>query len=263
MTAITWIKGDPRATLRAVAAAGRAQGLRGLELLEWCAAQIDQIGAGRPGVQALRRRLKRMIGYLSDPQRELARSLRLSPYGVDVYSPKLRGGAAEYGRFYVGVRVVDRRWYRRHTGIGIIVELGSAYDGGPRSQGYQLRRLAHNIADAMNALHRHQRGYRSLTVQDVLDCEDAELQRRMIEAWPGGWAAWLDAAGAREVRRDRYGILVDIQSAAGPIRAVRVTCPTTGRQYALRVPPAIETAHAAVAWTFGMEAEEYHPTIQF
>jgi len=30
----------------------------------------------------------------------------------------------------------------------------------------------------------------------------------------------------------------------------------------LRVPPEVETAHQAVAWTFGMEGREYHPVVE-
>jgi len=36
----------------------------------------------------------------------------------------------------------------------------------------------------------------------------------------------------------------------------------TVRQYVLRVPPTMTTAREAVAWTFGMDAEEYEPQME-
>jgi hypothetical protein len=44
--------------------------------------------------------------------------------------------------------------------------------------------------------------------------------------------------------------------------AVLVKCPSSGRDYVLRVPPAMKSARDAVAWTFGMTAKEYQPTAQ-
>jgi hypothetical protein len=34
---------------------------------------------------------------------------------------------------------------------------------------------------------------------------------------------------------------------------------STPHQYYLRVPPTIQTAAEAVAWSFGLAVEEYHP----
>jgi len=36
----------------------------------------------------------------------------------------------------------------------------------------------------------------------------------------------------------------------------------TSKEYLLRVPPEMETPHQAVAWTFGMEPAEYHPSME-
>lgn len=44
------------------------------------------------------------------------------------------------------------------------------------------------------------------------------------------------------------------------IRVVVVTCPTTGIQYLLRVPPTTVSCRQAVAWTFGiLDPSEYQP----
>lgn len=48
-----------------------------------------------------------------------------------------------------------------------------------------------------------------------------------------------------------------------PIVAVKVQCPSTGQIYFLRVPPAIKTCRAAVAWTFGFDkVSTYQPLLE-
>lgn len=89
----------------------------------------------------------------------------------------------------------------------------------------------------------------------------------VVDAWNEEYRTWLMSQCAEDVsvyaiERDEYGTLVEIQGAREPVRAVRVQCPTTGREYLLRVPPTVATAHEAVAWTFGLTAEEYRPGAQ-
>jgi len=44
---------------------------------------------------------------------------------------------------------------------------------------------------------------------------------------------------------------------------VSVKCPSTGRQYLLRVPPRTRTCHEAVAWTAGFSnPHDYKPAIE-
>ncbi len=52
-----------------------------------------------------------------------------------------------------------------------------------------------------------------------------------------------------------------------PVVAVEVINSTaepdgTFKRYLLRVPPHVTTARAAVAWTFGVSARDYAPTVQ-
>jgi len=63
---------------------------------------------------------------------------------------------------------------------------------------------------------------------------------------------------ARLLQADDYGRLY--QTAVG--RMVRVVCPSTGRTHWLRAEPGAETAHAAVAASFGMSVIEYAPQEQ-
>lgn len=86
-------------------------------------------------------------------------------------------------------------------------------------------------------------------------------------AWNEEYRSWLmnrcsEDEDAYVIDRDDYGTLIEIPAAREHIRAVKVTCPTTGRRYLLRVPPTVTTAHEAVAWTFRLAADEYRPTVQ-
>jgi len=44
-----------------------------------------------------------------------------------------------------------------------------------------------------------------------------------------------------------------------PLVLVKVKCPTTAVFYTLRVPPHMKSVREAIAWTFGMLKNEYHP----
>ena len=58
------------------------------------------------------------------------------------------------------------------------------------------------------------------------------------------------------------GELISIDLGDDPERVahyVHVQDSSTERQYYLRVPPTITSADEAVAWTFGMDAQEYQP----
>jgi hypothetical protein len=58
------------------------------------------------------------------------------------------------------------------------------------------------------------------------------------------------------------GVLYEVELPGGPegvARYVQVQDASTPHQYYLRVPPTIQTVAEAVAWSFGMTVEDYHP----
>jgi hypothetical protein len=62
-----------------------------------------------------------------------------------------------------------------------------------------------------------------------------------------------DAGGPRRLLR------IPLDGEADLVCVV-VLCPSTGRQYILRVPPRMQTCRQAIAWTAGFEnPEEYQP----
>ena len=106
-----------------------------------------------------------------------------------------------------------------------------------------------------------------ITTDQILKEENQEIRRVMLERY--GWVKVLDELGAKIVHQDGYGILYettrlrDFLVGDDPTaKFVRVVDPSTNREYALRVPPTINTAKEAVAWTFGFEGKEsdqYNP----
>lgn len=82
-----------------------------------------------------------------------------------------------------------------------------------------------------------------------------------------GWPKVLDSVGAKTVHTDDKGSLVEVNLEAindgDPVtRFVRVVCPSTKREYALRVPHTTTTATEGVAWTFDVPTEKYQPTFE-
>ena len=88
----------------------------------------------------------------------------------------------------------------------------------------------------------------------------------MIEYF--GFTRYLHESGASKVQSDNFGSLwrIDLPQDE-PLVMVEVVNATkepdgSVRTYFLRVPPDTRTAHAGVAWTFGLTAEEYQPLKQ-
>ncbi len=141
-----------------------------------------------------------------------------------------------------------------------------------RSRGVQIAIHYNRLADHLNLMHQVRLGVARVTLARIAKETNAELQRELIEHYDGcgggielrprGWDTYLADVAAKTLHDDTTGTLIEIATAAEPIRAVRVICPSTGRQYALRVPPTTKTAREAVAWTFGLTADQYQPITQ-
>jgi len=100
----------------------------------------------------------------------------------------------------------------------------------------------------------------AISVADIHAEQNQELRRAKLEI--AGWERYLREAGARQIASDDTGELLEVDGLGDgdPIaRFVHVRCPSTGREYTLRVPPQTETARAGVAWTFNTPADTYQP----
>ncbi len=105
----------------------------------------------------------------------------------------------------------------------------------------------------------------TLTVAQILAEPNAEVRRVMLERH--GVDNFMREADAHVLDEDT--------DPGGPRRLLRVPmpgdedlvcvslhCPSTARQYLIRVPPDIRTCHAAVAWTAGYDdPDDYHPLV--
>ncbi len=105
-----------------------------------------------------------------------------------------------------------------------------------------------------------------LRAREVLAEPDAEVRRVLIERL--GTDRFLRDAGATRVAEDDTGILwrLDLPDDE-PLVCVEVTNATPGpggalRRHVLRVPPDVRTPREAVAWTFGVDADEYRPLLE-
>ena len=106
----------------------------------------------------------------------------------------------------------------------------------------------------------------TITVSEIESEINVELRRMMIERY--GQERYLMNSGAEEIHRDDFGILYrkdfpEDQSLV-MVKVVNSTPEPDGsfKDYFLRVPPEMERAKQAVAWTFGKEENEYSPALQ-
>ena len=98
---------------------------------------------------------------------------------------------------------------------------------------------------------------------DILSERNAELRRVMIERV--GFEKFIREVKAEilDTDRDRGGerklLRVPLEGDEA-IVIVSILCPSTGRQYLVRVPPNSRTCHQAVAWTAGFDnPDDYAP----
>ena len=106
----------------------------------------------------------------------------------------------------------------------------------------------------------------TLTANDVLSERNAEVRRIMLERL--GFERFLQLANATILHRDvdlggeRRLLKVEMPEDEDLV-CVSFLCPSTARQYVVRVPPTIETCHAAVAWMAGFDnPDDYKPVVE-
>jgi hypothetical protein len=105
-----------------------------------------------------------------------------------------------------------------------------------------------------------------LTVAQIDKEQNAEIRRVMMELY--GEAKYLKDSGAMPIHSDSFGVLFRKEIPGDePLVMVRVENSTPEpdghrKTYMIRVPPTTETAHAAVAWTFGLDVADYHPDVE-
>lgn len=104
----------------------------------------------------------------------------------------------------------------------------------------------------------------TITLEQVLKEDNQEIKRVMLERF--GYGKLLLELKAKQIHKDKFGALFEtsrlgeyLQGEDKVARFVRVKDPSTDREYMLRVPPDMQTARNAVAWTFDIKPEAYAP----
>jgi uncharacterized protein DUF6745 len=96
----------------------------------------------------------------------------------------------------------------------------------------------------------------TITGAEVLGEQNAERRRVLLERM--GYEAFLQHVQAQELHRDQDAggerrLLQVPLDGDEPLVCLAVFCPSTGRQYLLRVPPNMRTCHQAAAWIAGFD----------
>ncbi len=106
----------------------------------------------------------------------------------------------------------------------------------------------------------------TITATQIFAERNAEVRRVLTERF--GPARLIAESGAECIHRDDWGALYRLEQPGDePLVMVKVVNATrepdgTFKEYTLRVPPTIQTAREAVAWTFDVESSQYRPLVQ-
>jgi hypothetical protein len=105
-----------------------------------------------------------------------------------------------------------------------------------------------------------------LSAREALAEKNAERRRVIIERM--GYLRFSQEAKAKVLDEDedragkRQLLSIDLKEDE-PLVGLSCRCPSTGRQYLLRVPPQTKTCHQAAAWIAGFDdPSRYHPVIE-
>jgi hypothetical protein len=105
-----------------------------------------------------------------------------------------------------------------------------------------------------------------ITAREALAQPNAEIRRVMIERM--GYLKFANEAGAKVLDEDRDAggkrqlLKIDLEEDEALV-GLSCSCPSTSRQYFLRVPPKTKTCHQAAAWIAGFDdPSRYKPALE-
>ncbi|MFX1323034.1 MAG: DUF6745 domain-containing protein [Promethearchaeota archaeon] len=101
-----------------------------------------------------------------------------------------------------------------------------------------------------------------LTAREVLSCRNVEIRSLLLNQF--GHVRLINELKGEIIHQDGESQLINLNlgTFTEPIRVVKVKDSTTNKYYILRVPPIVKTCKEAIAWTFGLEEDEYNPMIE-
>lgn len=98
------------------------------------------------------------------------------------------------------------------------------------------------------------------TPEALFELPNVEVRRCVLERRGYEWLE--ERAEVVDANAAKARTLYRVAGAPEPLVWVRVRCPSTGREYRLRVPPDQRFADAAVAWTFDVRADQYARVVE-
>ncbi|MFX0043466.1 MAG: DUF6745 domain-containing protein [Candidatus Hodarchaeota archaeon] len=101
-----------------------------------------------------------------------------------------------------------------------------------------------------------------LTAREVLSCRNVEIRSLLLNQF--GHEKLIKELEGKIIHQEGDSQLINLNlgNITEHIRVVKVKDSTTKKYYILRVPPTVKTCRQAIAWTFGLEEDEYNPTIE-
>jgi len=98
-----------------------------------------------------------------------------------------------------------------------------------------------------------------LTAREILSCRNVEIRTLLLNQF--GHERLIKELEGIVIHQegDSQLIKLDLGNITEPIRVIKVRDSSTKKYYILRVPPTVKTCKQAIAWTFGMEEDEYDP----
>ncbi|KAB8331501.1 hypothetical protein SD80_023680 [Scytonema tolypothrichoides VB-61278] len=137
---------------------------------------------------------------------------------------------------------------------------GSGITSLPAGHGFVLRWRGVQVSDKIAF------ESQSITGQDILNVENVELRRVLIERL--GYETFLQQVGGlvrdrdRDAGGERQLVYIPFEDDE-PLMVLKVTCPSTEHTHILRVPPNMRSCHQAAAWIAGFtNPDEYNPAIE-
>ncbi len=120
----------------------------------------------------------------------------------------------------------------------------------------------HGVVVPQNAI----KNPETITLNQILSEQNVEVRRVLTQQY--GMERYLQDAGAVQIDADDCGVLykklIPNDEPLVMVQVMNSTTETDGSRkiFFLRVPPHMESAKAAVAWTFNTNAQEYQPDYQ-
>ena len=102
----------------------------------------------------------------------------------------------------------------------------------------------------------------SLKAEHILKISNTAVRRLCLEEL--GYGRFLAQMKHEIIDKDgEYELVkIDWHKREESIHLVKVKCPSTGAFYTLRVPPTVKTVKKAIAWTFGLNQDDYKPELE-